>query len=68
MYHVCEFILKLCCRVFGERVDGNIAMVNYRKFLRHFDCSCHGITNMKSGPRPLTSEQHARATTPFAFC
>jgi hypothetical protein len=51
----CSYVdCKLCCRVFGERVDGAVVLVNYRKFLRHFDCSCHGITNMKPavGARP----------------
>lgn len=54
----CSYVdCKLCCRVFGERcVDsgGESAVANYRKFLRHFDCSCHGITNMKPavGARP----------------
>ena len=65
----CSYVdCKLCCRVFGERVGGNVVLVNYRKFLRHFDCSCHGITNMKAGPRALSPEHisKARARSPSA--
>ena len=65
----CSYVdCKLCCRVFGERVGGNVVLVNYRKFLRHFDCSCHGITNMKAGPRALSPEHISKATGSFAFC
>ena len=65
----CSYVdCKLCCRVFGERVGGNVVLVNYRKFLRHFDCSCHGITQTKTGRRPLTAGTTARSTREFAFC
>ena len=62
-----------CCLVFfGERDfdfgGGQVVLVNYRKFLRHFDCSCHGITQTKTGRRPLTAGTTARSTREFAFC
>ncbi len=64
--------IKLSCRLFGEREfdfgGGQVVLVNYRKFLRHFDCSCHGITQTKTGRRPLTAGTTARSTREFAFC
>ena len=64
--------IKLSCRLFGERefshAGGQVVLVNYRKFLRHFDVSCHGITQTKTGRRPLTAGTTARSTREFAFC